>query len=488
MPSTGWANPHVWCGARGREEKIPERFVAKFEFHGRLGRSQHAVSGVMEKSYQAAPCGSTTCHGLIHADHCNEALPSDVEGSHRWTSAFVNRAGDVPGPQILIWLLKWTLNSAEPALDAGFSGDPTLIFFLLSERRWRVRAMELPPPPPGLDIYEDNTSRVIASVLAPAIIAVIAVGLRIWARYVSKAKFYWDDYLIIVALVFSSGNCVLNILMAKLGGMGKHIWNPSVDLGVIWQLVFAMEFVYSCTIPAIKMSVIMFYHRIFPIQRFTYVLYFCSFLALGWFFGVMVVNLVQCHPISYFWKKYEDPTAKGTCIDVEAYFMGNGIAEAVTDWIILAVPFHRVWKLNMPTPQKLAVLGIFGLGAFACIAGALRCYAVEIMTESLDIPWNFGRGFIWSSIEPSLGIISACLPTLRPLFRYLYPTGFASSQKPSDFYRLQDRENFRSGNDGVAPNNAVRKGSEDSEARLQPKNDAIMVRQDSIWSSKQSHS
>lgn len=67
--------------------------------------------------------------------------------------------------------------------------------------------------------------------------------------------------------------------------------------------------------------------------------------------------------MNYFWKQYEDPTAKGKCINVEAYFMGNGIAEAVTDWIILAVPFHEVWKLNMPMAQKLAVMGIFGLGA-----------------------------------------------------------------------------------------------------------------------------
>jgi hypothetical protein len=61
--------------------------------------------------------------------------------------------------------------------------------------------MELPPPPPGIDIYEDRSNHVIASVLAPAILAVIAVGLRMWARYVSQAGFKWDDYLIVVALV-----------------------------------------------------------------------------------------------------------------------------------------------------------------------------------------------------------------------------------------------------------------------------------------------
>lgn len=92
--------------------------------------------------------------------------------------------------------------------------------------------MELPPPPPGLDIYEDRSGKVIASVLAPAILAVIAVGLRAWARYISKVEFRWDDYLIILALVglqalhlvdvvkttkpfsqvLSSANCATNIL------------------------------------------------------------------------------------------------------------------------------------------------------------------------------------------------------------------------------------------------------------------------------------
>lgn len=128
------------------------------------------------------------------------------------------------------------------------------------------------------------------------------------------------------------------------------------------QLIFAMEFVYSCTIPAIKMSVILFYHRIFSVPRFKYTLYFCTFLVLGWFVGVMVVNLVQCHPYDFFWTQYASPPGKGKCIDVEAYFMGNGIAEASTDFIILAAPFHEVSKLQMPTPQKVAVLAIFGLG------------------------------------------------------------------------------------------------------------------------------
>lgn len=111
------------------------------------------------------------------------------------------------------------------------------------------------------------------------------------------------------------------------------------------------------------------------------------------------------------------------------------------------------------------------------------------MTENMDITWNFGRGFIWSSIEPSLGIISACLPTLRPLVRYIFPSGLGRSQKTSDFYRLKERGAYPSGSGGHAPGNSkIRRGSLDSAAHLEPQNDPnsfIMVRRDISWSSKQ---
>lgn len=159
-----------------------------------------------------------------------------------------------------------------------------------------------------------------------------------------------------------------------------------------------MEYIYSCAIPTIKMSVILFYHRIFSVARFNYVLYFCSFLVIGWFIGVIVVNLVQCNPTPYFWKQYADPNAKGKCLDVEGYFMGNGIGEAITDFLILCAPFREVYKLQMRTAQKLALAGIFGLGAlyvpiksFLCKNDStnmnqqyLRCRCTSLLCGSTD--------------------------------------------------------------------------------------------------------
>lgn len=137
-----------------------------------------------------------------------------------------------------------------------------------------------------------------------------------------------------------------------------------------------------------------------------------------------------------------------------------------------------------------------------CIAGVLRCYAVKLMTENIDVPWNFGRGFIWSSIEPSLGIIAACLPTLRPLVRYLFPKiAFTSnnkrsqyknsepglSSKPREFYRLQDGGSFPPNGDEIALTNDIRKGPGYSNTELDPEHDpgySITVQREILLTSK----
>ncbi|GMF76415.1 unnamed protein product [Aspergillus oryzae] len=41
------------------------------------------------------------------------------------------------------------------------------------------------------------------------------------------------------------------------------------------------------------------------------------------------------------------------------------------------------------------------------------------MKDSVDITWVIGDAMIWSNVEPCIGIVSACLPTLRPLLRQI---------------------------------------------------------------------
>ena len=59
----------------------------------------------------------------------------------------------------------------------------------------------LPPPPPDLDIHATRQPELYAAQLATYILAVIAVGLRFWARKLLKAGYWLDDWIAVAALV-----------------------------------------------------------------------------------------------------------------------------------------------------------------------------------------------------------------------------------------------------------------------------------------------
>jgi hypothetical protein len=69
-------------------------------------------------------------------------------------------------------------------------------------------------------------------------------------------------------------------------------------------------------------------------------------------------------------------------------------------------PIRRLKRLTL----LMCVLSV-------CVASIVRIYELNGLAHAVDATWWMGPGFAWSSIEPSVAIISACLPTFAPLFR-----------------------------------------------------------------------
>ncbi|RHZ54472.1 hypothetical protein CDV55_100744 [Aspergillus turcosus] len=157
-------------------------------------------------------------------------------------------------------------------------------------------------------------------------------------------------------------------------------------------------------------------------------MWICVFLAVGYWFSCTIAFLVCCRPLSYYWTQYRDPKG-GKCIfNLYPFYIGNAAANVATDGIILLVPIPLVWKLQMRTSQKILVSGIFLLGGFVCVASVVRIYFMTFLSRSRDITWIMGDVFIWSSVEPCIGIVCACLPTLQPLLRSTLRRVFGSSR------------------------------------------------------------
>ncbi|PGH26725.1 hypothetical protein AJ80_01671 [Polytolypa hystricis UAMH7299] len=276
------------------------------------------------------------------------------------------------------------------------------------------------PAPPGVDLSENQNVTVYGAVIALMVIGTIAVVLRVATRTGSKdGGLAVDDYLIFAALLFSWGtgiSCFIGIPY----GLGKHLQALTKhEFTVVWQVLFAYVMIYATAVTCTKASIIMYYRRIFNLQLS---IYFYMFFILGYWITVIVTVCVACRPLPYFWEQYTNPDAVGVCIDVPKFFFGNGIAAMLIDVIILCVPVPIVLGLHMPLSKKLAVIGILLLGSFVCGASIVRIIMLEHNTTSSDPTWSIAPVFVWSCVEPFIGIVCACLPTLAPLFRRWWTT------------------------------------------------------------------
>lgn len=271
------------------------------------------------------------------------------------------------------------------------------------------------PAPPGIDLSQNQNGQIFGAVITLMVIGTIAVIMRFIARRTPNSmSLAVDDYLIVAALIFAYGTGICSLLSVNYGG-GKHLWVLTAENFIsIWKLLYAYVMIYATAVTCTKVSILMFYRRIFGIKSSLYV---CLFLAIGYWITIIVTINVGCRPLDYFWRRYTDLTAVGTCIDIPKFFFGNGIAAMLIDVIILCVPVPIVWSLQMPTSQKLAVVSILLLGSFVCVASIVRIVTLERNVKSSDPTWTISPVFVWSCVEPFIGIVCACLPTFAPFFR-----------------------------------------------------------------------
>ncbi|KAJ5372315.1 hypothetical protein N7517_004321 [Penicillium concentricum] len=253
----------------------------------------------------------------------------------------------------------------------------------------------------GQDPPNKNISwRILVGTIISIVPATICVILRFVARNVAHAGLWWDDYTIAVSLSF-----------------------------------MAVQLLYFTNAVITKASLLFLFYRIFGVVRsFRWILWASGFLVVAYFIVCSVVSIVGCSPVSKAWNTNEP----GHCIDELSFFRWNGVGNMFLDFLVLCLPIPMAWRVNTTTRQKYILTGIFLLGGFVCIVSIIRIVSFGSAVISDPTYTSVGPA-TWSSVEQSVGIICACLPTLRPLFRRLYgPSRAASSRGHSPAFDSQD--------------------------------------------------
>ncbi|KAI9760262.1 MAG: hypothetical protein M4579_001776 [Chaenotheca gracillima] len=286
-----------------------------------------------------------------------------------------------------------------------------------------LHSRDLPPPPRGdASVTQDGVQIIIVTIVF-LMLATTAVCLRFYARYMRRVQCVIEDYMVLAALILYYGHSAINIMAQYMGGVGRHTTEvPSDALERLLKLVLALQVIYAFEIGLLKISICVLLIRVFFVKPFRIAAKVVMSLCVMWAVMTILIGFLICTPLSYNWNLN---TPYGHCGDQNAAYVAIGVVDIVTDMMILALPIPMLWKLQIPVANKIALSSVFGLGLFTIIIGILRVVALVTIDFS-DFSYSAKGIFIWSDLEPGIGIVVACGPLLRPLFEKIFPAAAAA--------------------------------------------------------------
>ncbi|KAF5020017.1 hypothetical protein F66182_7953 [Fusarium sp. NRRL 66182] len=257
-------------------------------------------------------------------------------------------------------------------------------------------------------------------------------GLFVFQRFATKI-FYklplgLDDWFILLTILVGIPCMAINGHGLAPNGMGKDVWTLTPEQITRFGMFFhTMAALYFGLMTLLKLSMLFFYLRIFPTASVRKVLW--GTVAFTCCFGIVYVfvAIFQCQPISYFWTKW-DGEHKGRCANINAVTWSNASINIALDFYILAIPLSQLRALNLDWRKKIGVGMMFSVGIFVTIMSILRLVAT-MKLGTANPTWEFYELSRWSTIEINVGIICACMPSLRILLVRLFPKLLGTSQR-----------------------------------------------------------
>ena len=148
--------------------------------------------------------------------------------------------------------------------------------------------------------------------------------------------------------------------MLRYGGAGRHTvaLNPSVVIRCV-KLDNAAATLYNFSILFPKLTILNLYARIFSTRPYRYAIYSVGSIMILTCIAGQIVILTLCRPYAYSWDK---SIPNGSCGDIPAAYRYISLPNLLTDFCILVLPLHGVWRLHLETINKIGLSCVFLLG------------------------------------------------------------------------------------------------------------------------------
>ncbi|KAL2136941.1 hypothetical protein VTI74DRAFT_102 [Chaetomium olivicolor] len=260
-------------------------------------------------------------------------------------------------------------------------------------------------------------------------LAVVSVALRLVARVLTQAYFWWDDLANLMTFIGAATFTGLNIKAIKIG-QGKDMWFvPFDDITTVVRMFFADMLLYTVSRLFFRASILLFYLRVFPPKadgKFHRLLIGSMVVNFVYNFGFIMAIIFLCRPLPYFWSQWEG-LHDGHCGNYNILAWVAATTGIVFDLWMLALPLSQLMALRLPWRKKFVGSLMFFFGICVMIVSLVRLKTINEFTQTVNPTKDIVQVCLWSGIELDVGVICPCLPSFRLLLRRLLPRLMDSS-------------------------------------------------------------
>ena len=137
-----------------------------------------------------------------------------------------------------------------------------------------------------------------------------------------------------------------------------------------------------------------------------------------------VIWIMQCQPIHAAWDN------KGTCMSrgaKEGIILAQAVISVVSDFAFAAFPILFLWRVQIDLKTKI---GLWILMCLGFITGACCLVRTVLNNQSVPLDGTYDGiiNWLWRLFEVQIGIIAACIPTLRPLYLWVVKRAGGNTQ------------------------------------------------------------
>ena len=225
----------------------------------------------------------------------------------------------------------------------------------------------------------------------------------------------------------------------NIEAVGHSIDSDQPTDHIVAQSLYVFNPLYTNIIPLVKISILLLYKRLFPLDRVHLIIYILVGILACFEFSTTIVDIFGCHPIAAAWNK---KIPHSHCVVPQTLYMATAGINLTTDIIILCLPMPLVWGLRLSTKRKIAVSFIFVLGSLVCVTTIFRIATFHNI-NAYDLTWSYMDTAYWTYSELTLSFICACVPTFRPVLKnvsasiqtsmrkFSLPSGYSGSRSSS---------------------------------------------------------